>query len=75
MEQDFVLLAEKEAMWAGMLLEVLEDNRIPCVSMPVYGLGYSYKAGKAERLRVLVPAAYRERAEDCLRTLFPSEYA
>ncbi len=74
MEQKFVFLVEKEEMWAKMLQEVLEDNHIPCVSMPVYGIGYSVKTGKAERLKLLVPAPWKERAEALLQAIFPSDY-
>ena len=39
MDKGYVLLTEKEEMWARMLMEVLGDNGIPCTSMPVHGIG------------------------------------
>lgn len=48
MEMDYGLLVEKEEMWARMLMQVLEDHQIPCVSLPVYGAGLVMKGGMAE---------------------------
>ena len=73
MNPNYISLVEKEAMWARMLEEVLTDNHIPCISQPVYGAGFTLKTGTQERLRILVPAEYQERATVLLHELFPSE--
>lgn len=73
MNKDYVLLAEKEEMWARMLMEVLEDHSIPCVSLPVYGAGFAMKTGTQERLKVFVPSAQLQEAEDLLQVLFSEE--
>ena len=73
MEHDYVLLTEKEEMWAKMLIEVLEDNHIPCASLPVYGAALALKAGKQELLRVYVPSAWLQPATDLLQALFDAE--
>ena len=39
MNDNYELLAEKELMWAEMLEQVLKDNGVDCVSVPVYGAG------------------------------------
>ncbi len=72
MDKGYELLIEKEAMWAGMLQEVLKDNDIPCVAIPVYGAGMTLKTGIQERLRILVPAEQKSRAEELLGELFPT---
>ena len=69
----YVLLTEKEEMWARMLLEVLEDNDIPCVALPVYGAGFAMRTGMQERWNVLVPAENLTRAEELLQELFSAE--
>ncbi len=73
MNPNYIFLVEKEAMWARMLEKVLTDNRIPCISQPVYGAGFTLKTGTQERLRILVPAEYQKRATELLHELFPSE--
>ncbi len=73
MEKDFVVLTEKERMWAEMLVQVLKDNHVFCVTEPVFGFAFTFKTGTAERLRVLVPAEQRAQAEDLLFTLFPED--
>ena len=70
MNNDYVLLTEKEAMWAKMLREVLEDNGVPCVAIPVYGAGLTLGAGVPERLQICVPAGDKPRAEELMDELF-----
>ena len=74
MGNDYVVLTEKEEMWAKMLMEVLQDNNIPCVTMPVYGAGFSLKTGKAENLRVFVPGANLPLAQELLEALFSADF-
>lgn len=70
MNDGYVLLAEKEEMWARMLMQVLEDNDIPCASLPVYGAGFALKTGAKERLKVYVPAEKLPQATALLEELF-----
>jgi hypothetical protein len=73
MDNDYVLLAEKEEMWAKMLMEVLEDNGIRCASLPVKGIGLSMRVGVQDCLRVFVPAEDLPQASELLQQLFSSE--
>lgn len=73
MNDGYVLLIEKEEMWARMLMEVLEDNQIPCASLPVFGAGFSLKTGTQERLRVYVPAGCLPQATELYEALFSAE--
>ena len=73
MRDGYVLLVEKEEMWAKMLIQVLEDNNIPCTAIPVYGAGFSIKTGTQERLKVYVPVDNRTQATELLEELFSAE--
>ena len=75
MENKFVLLTEKEAMWAEMLVQVLKDNKIPCTTVPVYGAGMTLRAGIQERLKVYVPDCDLERAQELKDELFIEKQA
>ena len=74
MNEGYVLLVEKEEMWAQMLMQVLEDNGIPCAALPVYGVAFSLKTGMQERLRVFVPAEKMPQASHLLQELFSAEF-
>lgn len=73
MRDGYVLLVEKEEMWAKMLIQVLEDNNIPCTAIPVYGAGFSIKTGTQERLKVYVPADNLPQATELVEELFSAE--
>ena len=73
MSDGFVLLTEKEEIWARMLIEVLEDHRIPCAALPVYGAGFAIKTGMQERLKVFVPSGYLPQATALAEELFCAE--
>ena len=73
MKDKYVLLLEKEEMWAKMLMQVLEDNNVPCASIPVYGAGFSIKTGTQERLKVYVPADNLPQATELVEELFSAE--
>ncbi len=75
MDDGYVLLTEKEAMWAEMLVEVLKDNAILCTTIPVYGAGLAMKAGIKERLKVYVQQTDMEKAQDLLGALFAGDNA
>ena len=73
MDHGYVLLIEKEEMWAKMLMEVLQDNGIPCVKQSVYGAGFVLKTGTLERFKVFVPKEYMEQASELVKELFSEE--
>ncbi len=73
MDSGYVLLIEKEEMWAQMLLQVLKDNQIPCTSLPVYGAGFALKTGMQDRQKVYVPAEYLPQATELVEALFSDE--
>ena len=73
MNGEFILLAEKEAMWAEMLTEVLRDNGVSCATVPVVGAGFSMRTGTPERLKVYVPEDRLEAARELLEELFPAD--
>lgn len=75
MNNGYVLLAEKEEMWAKMLMQVLEDNGIPCVAVPVFGAGFTIKTGTHERLKVYVPSEKLSFASELFEELFSAELA
>ena len=73
MNGGYVLLTEKEEMWARMLMEVLEDNGVSCAALPVCGAGFSMHTGIQERWSIFVPERELPRAEGLLRELFSAE--
>ena len=73
MNDGFELLVEKEEMWARMLMQVLEDNDVPCASLPVFGAGFAIKTGAKERVKVYVPAEKLPQAKALLDELFSAE--
>lgn len=74
MSGEYVLLTEKEEMWAQMLMEVLQDNGIKCTAVPRYGAGFALKTGKMEHLRVYVPANKEQQAKELLEMLFSATF-
>lgn len=75
MNTTFELLTEKEVLWAQMLMQVLNDNDIPCTAQPVHGAGLTTYTGLQERLKIYVPKESLEMANDLLQQLFSSEYS
>ena len=73
MNDGYVLLVEKEEIWARVLIQVLENNDVPCVAFPVYGAGFTIKTGIQERWKVLVPSEYLTKATALLEELFSAE--
>ena len=74
MDSGYVLLIEKEEMWARMLAEVLTDNDIHCVMRSVYGAGLVIRAGMQERIKLYVPSECAENAKELVNELFSSDY-
>ena len=73
MRDGYILLVEKEEMWAKMLMQVLEDNHVPCAALPVYGAGFSLKTGMQDRLKVYVPVDNLPQATELVEELFSAE--
>ena len=73
MDNAFQFLLEKEEMWARMLVEVLEDNGIPCATRPVHGVGFTMKLGIQDSLQIFVPAEHMPRAFALAEELFCKE--
>lgn len=74
MHDEYVLLIEKEEMWARMLMDVLQDNDIPCSALPVYGAALALKSGRQEHLRIYVPLSNLPQATELLDALFSAEF-
>ncbi len=70
MNDGYEFLAEKEAMWAEMLQQVLKDNGVDCVSIPVYGAGMALRGGVTERYKIYVPKEKLTQAGELLDELF-----
>jgi hypothetical protein len=70
MKEGYVLLTEKDEMWAKMLMDVLTDNGIPCTSLPVHGIGLVMRTMAQEQLKVFVPAGDLARASELVEALF-----
>ncbi len=73
MENGYEFLTEKEEMWAKMLVEVLKNNDIPCITMPVYGAVITIKTAVHEILQVYVPADKMQEATDLVQQLFSED--
>ncbi len=73
MDNTFQLLIEKEEIWARMLVEVLQDNGIPCTTRPVNGIGFTMKTGMQDSLQVFVPEEFIEKANELVDELFNAE--
>lgn len=73
MNNGYVFLTEKDEMWAKLLMQVLEDNNIPCTAIRVYGAGFTIKTGHQERLKVYVPFDSLPTATELLQEIFSAE--
>lgn len=75
MNEDYELLIEKEAMWAQLYIQVLEENDISYMTVPVYGAGLTMNVGGQEVLRIYVPKSVKEKAEKLLQEYFTKEHS
>ena len=73
MNNEYALLIEKEEIWARMLIQVLEDNHVPCASLPVYGAGFAAKTGSQDFWKIYVPDNYLPLATELVEVLFSEE--
>lgn len=68
---DLVFLIEKDAMWAGMLMDVLKQNGIPFTYTAALGAALAMAVGPAsERLSIYVPYGRLGEAEALVEELF-----
>ncbi len=64
-DSEYVYLCEKEAIYAGMLSDILEQNSIPFITNNVLGAGITSKIGyAAEIVRFFVHKDYFEVAKE-----------
>ncbi|MBQ6569133.1 MAG: hypothetical protein IJL87_02630 [Clostridia bacterium] len=72
---DMCFLTEQEALWSGMLADVLAQNDIPFVQKNVLGAGVSLTIGSMlERVRFYVFYKHLPKAEEIVEELFsPSD--
>lgn len=68
---DYCFVTEKDEMWASMFLEILHDNGVSPIALPVFGAGVVMKGGVKERQRIYVPYEKLNQALDLLRETFP----
>ncbi len=67
-------LTEKEALWAGMLSDVLKKEGVPFITKNALGAGMALKVGPmSERVRFYVPESRLEDAENIVAGLFSEE--
>ena len=68
---DLCFLTEREAIWAGMLEDVLKQNGIPCLTKNVLGTGLALKVGPmSERVRFNIPYLHLQNAKAIVDELF-----
>ena len=60
MDEKYELLTEKEQIWAEIDIQLLEQNGIRYMVMPVNGIGLSMKIGCQDYLRIYVPISVKE---------------
>ena len=66
-------LTEVDAVWGGMLEDVLKQNGIPTLCKSTMGAGLAAKAGSMlERIRFYVRYEHLPRAKEIVEELFPS---
>ncbi len=70
MENEYVLLCEKDEMWARMLLTALRAEGIACEALAVNGAAYTMRTAMPETLRIYVPENELARARDVLGGMF-----
>ena len=67
-------LTEKDAVWAGMLSDVLKQHGVPFVKESSLGAGMAIRAGSLlETIRFFVPASHLAAAKDLVDELFAAD--
>ena len=71
---DFCFLTERQALWAGLLADVLKQEGILFVKKSVQGAGLAAKIGPlAERIRFYVPYDRYSAAKELETAVFSAE--
>lgn len=73
MDTDFVFLTEGHAMWSDMLMQILQDNDIPCIACPVQSTHPAIYSGLPKGVNMFVPAHKKSQAEEILKGFFSNE--
>ena len=71
--RDYCLLTKKDQMWAGMLEDVLEQNRIPFTTQSHRMAGLSLRCPVSEEVRFYVPYGWYEQALEIEKALFEAD--
>ena len=74
MNSRYEMLAEMEEMWAGMLIEMLKNNGIACISSPVYGAGFAMSTGMQDKWKVYVENTKLEQAKELYQAFFVENF-
>lgn len=75
-QKGMCFLTEKDAVWAGMLADVLKQHGIPFVKESSLGAGLAIKTGSlGETIRFFVPAFRLAAARELVDELFAGENA
>ena len=73
--KDPVYLITKEMIWSDMICEILGDNAIPYLKHGNLGTALSVMFGvTVEYYRFYVPFGEYEKAVQCMKDIFPSDY-
>ena len=73
-DEDYCFLIEKEMIWAEMLKEILEKNKIDFVSSPVLGAGITTRIGIAsETYQFYVRYTQYKEAQELIEMMFNTQ--
>lgn len=68
---DYCYLTEKDAIWAGALSDIFENNNIPYVTKNTLGAGLTAKLGASmERVQFFVPYSHYKSAQELEQEFF-----
>lgn len=70
MDEEYELLTEKEKIWVEMYIQILEQNQIRYMVIPVNGIGLSMKTGSQDFLRIYVASSEKKKAENLIKETF-----
>lgn len=72
MNNEFEMLAEMDAPWADVLMQILRGNEIPCTARPLRGAGLVTLTGGQERYQIFVSPERLDQAKALLEDLDPA---
>lgn len=70
MDEEYELLTEKEKIWAEMYIQLLKQNGIRYMVIPVNGIGLSMKIGSQDFFKIYVASSEKKKAEDLIKETF-----